>query len=234
MENDWISDLLKLMVSRKILSVLVMTIVVGSLLAIVASKAARAEDEKEDKEYEKEDSEHEYEKEQEKEDSWDLSEDFKPVAPVTPPASVAETPTVENVVVKKIIKKEKPNPQIEIVKLNMTIEEPKNLTIPEFNETPYLDDDNDTIINKYDQYPGQNDLAFADSDNDGIKDIEDRYNGKNDLDFEDNDNDGVMDSRDSNPDKATDKDHDGIDDAYDTKDDRTFIVKLFSFLGLMR
>jgi hypothetical protein len=224
MENDWISDLLKLMVSKKILSVLVMTIVVGSLITLVMSKAVKAEDEKE---YEKEDSEHEYEKE----GSWDLSEDFKPETPAVPKT---ETPKVETVAVKKTIKKQNSNNPIETVKLNISIKEPENITLPEFNETLYLDDDNDTIINKNDQYPGENDLLYIDSDNDTIVDAYDRYSGKNDLDFEDRDNDGVIDSKDSNPGKNTDKNHNGIDDAYEKAENKNFVRMLLQLLGLMK
>jgi hypothetical protein len=185
MEDNWIADLLKLMVSRKILSVLVMTIVVGSLLAIVMSKAARAEDEREDDDrYEKESSEKEYENEKEDEErdnDWDLSSDFAKQE-TEPPKIVKEIKVIRTV-------------QMPIVNLTENLTAPVDITLPELNETQYMDYDNDTIINKYDKYPGQNDLMYMDSDKDGTSDAIDRFPGKNDLDFEDNNHNGIADSK---------------------------------------
>lgn len=154
-------------------------------------------------EYEREDHSHEYDDH----DDWDFSDDWQnvAVADVQPPAEptpVEATP-------------------------------PKSdITIPEVNLSLYGDDDNDGVLNKDDQYPGQNDLQLRDSDGDGVSDYYDEFPGRNDKDYQDVDHDGVIDSQDSDLTKATDKDHDGIDDAYDDHDDRPFGVKVLSWLGI--
>jgi hypothetical protein len=191
-------------------------------------------------------------KEPEEPDDWDFSHDFEE-QPYTPPQPINNSNSSNNSSTKinktkemeeEIIYEEVPveELQLENISLNETFNEswnesnltPINITIPELNLSGYNDSDHDGVVDKLDQYPGENDKLYTDSDGDGVVDAEDKYPGKNDLDYQDVDYDGVPDSRDSNIHKATDKDRDGIDDAYDLKDDRTFWVRMLSWLGLYR
>ena len=96
----------------------------------------------------------------------------------------------------------------------------------------HLDDDNDGIVNVYEDYDddGISNYYDSDDDNDGIDDIHDTDNNGDDIEGNDNDhdddgidndsdvdddNDGIDDNVDS------DDDNDGIDDYLDSDDDNT-------------
>lgn len=216
---------------------IVFTLLVVSMFALALTHVVKAEDDREDNERETQDresvsnrtiTEHE-------DDKWDFSDDFeeKEIPPVVPPVintTKAITPVKEVEKKERIVVEEVPveELQMEDINFNDTFNEswnetfnttPINITIPELNLSAYDDSDNDGVVDKYDQYAGENDKLYIDSDEDGVVDAYDKYPGKNDSDYNDSDHDGIPDSKENNKHNQT---------------SNSFWIRLLSWLGLFR
>jgi len=211
------------------------TLLVVSMFALALAHAVKAEDDREynergDSEPSEKESANEISESEHEDDDWDFSDDFEEkeipvVVPTVTKAPVDDVEEVERVIVEDIPVEEL---QIEDIILNETFNKtwnqtlnttPINITIPELNLSAYDDSDNDGVVDKYDQYEGEDDKLYTDSDEDGIIDANDKYPGKNDLDYNDSDHDGIPDSRDDNKNNESNK---------------SFWIRLLSWLGLFK